>query len=198
MADKFKSDTTSVVLVGVGGQGILLASEIVARAAMKAGFDVKTNEVHGMAQRGGSVIAQIRFGEDVNSPLVEEGTATVLGSLERIEALRHYKYLAPGGLCVVNTQIMVPVTVSMGAGEYPDDAIERLKKVFGSPVLIDAGQKAVELGNIKAANVIVVGAISKGIEKIPVDAWHEAIKMSVKPKFIDLNLKAFEVGRSSV
>lgn len=188
-------ETISVVLVGVGGQGILLASEIVAKAAMHAGFDVKTNEVHGMAQRGGSVIAQIRYGCKVNSPIVQHGTASVLGSLEKIEALRYYDYLKPGGLAVVNMQAIVPVTVSMGAAEYPDDAVERLAKAFKNLVSFDAGQKAIEIGNLKTANVIIVGAISNGLD-LPLESWHEAIKMSVKPKFVDINIKAFDLGRS--
>ncbi len=187
-------ETTSVVLVGVGGQGILLASEIVAQAAMKAGFDVKTNEVHGMAQRGGSVIAQIRYGKKVFSPLVAKGTAKVLGALERIEALRYADYLADNGLVVVNSQMMIPVTVSMGAGSYPDDAEERLRRKFKNLIYIDAAQKAVGLGNIKAANVVTLGALSAGLD-LPLEAWHEAIEVSVKPKFKDINLKAFDAGR---
>lgn len=186
--------TTSVVLVGVGGQGILLASEIVAQAAMKAGFDVKTNEVHGMAQRGGSVIAQIRYGEKVFSPLVAKGTAKVLGALERIEALRYADYLADDGLVVVNSQMMIPVTVSMGAGSYPDDAEDRLRNKFKNLIYIDAAKKAVELGNIKAANVVTLGAISTGLD-LPLEAWHEAIEVSVPARFKDLNIKAFDAGR---
>ncbi len=188
-------ETISVVFVGVGGQGILLASEIVAKAAMHAGYDVKTNEVHGMAQRGGSVVAQIRYGQKVYSPLVQEGTASVLGSLERIEALRYYHYLKPGGLAVVNLQTMIPVTVSTGGAQYPEDAIDRLKKAFPKLVCFDAAEKAVGLGNIKIANVIVVGAISNGLD-LPLESWQEAIKTSVKPKFVDINLQAFESGRS--
>ncbi len=187
-------ETTSVVLAGVGGQGILLASEVVARAAMNAGFDVKTNEVHGMAQRGGSVIAQIRYGKEVNSPLVEEGTAKVLGSLEQIEGLRFWQYLAQGGLAVVNSQMMVPVTVSMGSAEYPEDGEERNRKAFDNLVYIDAAKEAVELGNIKCANIIIVGALSTGLD-LSIDAWHEAIKSSVKEKFVELNIQAFDKGR---
>ncbi len=188
------SQTTSVVLVGVGGQGILLASEIVARTAMAAGYDVKTNEVHGMAQRGGSVVAQIRYGEKVNSPLVAEGTASVLGALERIEVLRYSRYVKPGGLVVVNSQTLIPVTVSMGAAEYPQDSEERVKKAFDNLLYFDAAKIAVDLGNIKAANVVVVGAISKGLD-LPVESWKEAISNTVKKQFVDLNLKAFEAGR---
>ena len=188
------NEITSIVLVGVGGQGILLASEITAQAAMAAGYDVKTNEVHGMAQRGGSVIAQIRYGKKVNSPLVEMGKARVLCSLEQIEALRFQEYLAPDGLAVVNTQIMIPVTVSTGAAVYPDNAYDRLKETFGRLVYLDAVSLAKELGNVKAANVILLGAMSKNLN-IPEESWHTAIEKSVKPQFTELNKKAFQKGR---
>ncbi len=187
---------TSVVLVGVGGQGILLASEIVARAAMAAGFQVKTNEVHGMAQRGGSVVAQIRYGAEVYSPLVEEGAARVLASLERIEALRFAHYLAPGGLAVVSSQMTIPVTVSMGAAKYPEDAEERIRGAFPHLIYLDAVKLAEELGNTRVANVIIVGAVSRGLE-LPVDAWREAVASSVPERFRALNMQAFEVGRNA-
>ncbi|MBQ7813077.1 MAG: 2-oxoacid:acceptor oxidoreductase family protein, partial [Thermoguttaceae bacterium] len=119
MTQQNSNNTTSVVLVGVGGQGILLASAIVAQAALDSGYDVKTNEIHGMAQRGGSVVAQIRYGEKIYSPLIPKGTATVLASLERVESLRYVDYLAPNGLAVVSDQIIVPTTVSSGAASYP-------------------------------------------------------------------------------
>jgi indolepyruvate ferredoxin oxidoreductase, beta subunit len=188
------TQTTSVVLVGVGGQGILLASEIVARTAMNAGHDVKTNEVHGMAQRGGSVIAQIRYGEEVHSPLVAAGTARVLGALERIEALRYAQYLAADGLAVVSDQTVIPVTVSMGAATYPDDAEARLRSTFPRLIYLEAAGRAVELGNLRAANVVVLGALSTGLD-LPVDAWREAVASCVPPKHRELNLKAFDVGR---
>ncbi len=188
-------DTISVVLVGVGGQGILLASEIVARAAMFAGYDVKTNEVHGMAQRGGSVIAQIRYGTEVYSPLVADGTARVLGSLERIEALRNYRYLAPDGLAVVSSQMIVPVTVSSGAATYPTNAEERLRAAFPRLVYVDAVETAKQLGNIRAANVVVLGAMASALG-LPEESWQEAIRNSVKPQHLDINLKAFAAGRS--
>jgi indolepyruvate ferredoxin oxidoreductase beta subunit len=190
-----ENNTTSVVLVGVGGQGILLASEIVARAAMYAGFDVKTNEVHGMAQRGGSVIAQIRYGKEVNSPLVALGSSRVLGSFEEVEALRWAHYLAPDGLAVVSTSQVIPVTVSSGSAQYPSDGEARLKKVFKKLVYLDAAEMARQMGDIRMANSIVLGAMSNGLE-LSLDAWTQAIKTSVKPKFVDANLKAFEAGRS--
>ncbi|HOW67521.1 MAG TPA: indolepyruvate oxidoreductase subunit beta [Candidatus Paceibacterota bacterium] len=187
------NSTTNVVLAGVGGQGILLASEIMARAAMAAGFDVKTNEVHGMAQRGGSVIAQIRYATKVNSPLVALGTAQVLGSLEKIESLRYAEYLAPGGLAVVSTQIVVPLTVSSGQAQYPEDAEDRIRRTFPRLIYVDAVKLAGELGNIKASNLVVMGALSTGLD-LPLTAWQEAIRAAVKPRFVDLNLKAFTAG----
>ena len=190
-----KPETTSVVLAGVGGQGILLASEIVARAAMSAGFDVKTNEVHGMAQRGGSVLAQIRFGARVNSPLVALGTAQALASLERIEGLRHAEYLAPDGLAVVSSQMVIPVTVSSGTAKYPEDAEAKLRQVFQRLIYLDADRIASELGNLKASNVVLMGALSTGLE-LPVEVWQAAIRRSVKEKFVDLNLRAFATGRA--
>lgn len=188
--------TTSVVLVGVGGQGILLASEIVARAAMNAGFQVKTNEVHGMAQRGGSVVAQIRYGSEVHSPLVEEGSARVLASLERIEALRFAQYLAPDGLAVVSSQMTIPVTVSMGAARYPEDAEDRVRVAFPRLIYLDAVKLAEELGSARVANVIIVGAVSRGLA-LAEDAWREAVASSVPERFRDLNMQAFEAGRSA-
>jgi indolepyruvate ferredoxin oxidoreductase, beta subunit len=185
--------TINIVLAGVGGQGILLASEIIARAAISAGYQVKTNEVHGMAQRGGSVLAQIRYGHEVYSPLVERGAAHVLGSLERIEALRMADYLAPEGLAVVSSQIVVPITVSSGQAAYPEDAEARLRAAFPRLVYVDALAAATELGNIKCSNLIILGALSNGLTLTP-EAWTEGIRQSVKPKFLEINLKAFDEG----
>jgi indolepyruvate ferredoxin oxidoreductase beta subunit len=193
MSEKIRS----VVLAGVGGQGILLASEVLAKAAMIAGYDVKTNEVHGMAQRGGSVIAQVRYGPEVYSPLVARKTALVLGALEQIEALRFADFLAPDGLAVVNAQAIVPVTVSMGAAKYPQDVESRLWAAFPKLIYLKAADMARDLGNIQAANIVLLGAVSQGLD-LPAEAWEEAIKASVKEKFRELNLRAFEAGRSLV
>ena len=190
-------ETKSIVLVGVGGQGILLASEILARAAMLEGFEVKTNEVHGMAQRGGSVVAQVRYGPVVHSPLVARGTAQVLGALEQIEALRFGEFLRPDGLAVVNAQAIVPVSVSSGAARYPADVESRLKAAFSRLACIQAGEAAAQLGSLQATNIVVLGAVSKGLD-LPEKAWQEAIVSSVKEKFRELNLRAFEKGRSMV
>ncbi len=185
---------TSVVLVGVGGQGVLLASEVVARAAIAAGFCVKTNEVHGMAQRGGSVIAQIRFGPEVHSPLVAQGTARVLGSLEQIEALRHHRYLAPGGLAVVSSQAIVPTTVSSGQASYPPDTEARLRRIFPRLLYLDAVAEARALGNPRAANGVVLGALSTDLD-LPPAVWEEALSEAVRSDHRELNLNAFRRGR---
>jgi len=192
-----KTETKSIVLVGVGGQGILLASEILAQAAMLEGYEVKTNEVHGMAQRGGSVVAQVRYGPVVYSPLVARGSAQVLGALEQIEALRFADFLRPDGLAVVNAQAIVPVSVSSGAARYPVDVESRLQAAFPRLAYIRAAEAAAALGNVQATNIVVLGAVSKGLD-LPEKAWLEAIAASVKEKFLELNKKAFETGRSMV
>ena len=188
-------DTVGVVVGGVGGQGILLASTVIARAAMHAGFDVKTNEVHGMAQRGGSVVAQIRFGRKVFSPLVPLGSARAIGALEAVEALRYANLAAPDALAVVSTQRILPVTVSSGGSSYPADLDERLLTVFPRLVRLDAPRMAIEAGHVKAANLVVVGAMSAGLG-LPPEAWKAAIEQSVPRRHVELNLAAFERGRA--
>ena len=183
----------NIVLAGVGGQGILLASEIIARAAMAAGFDVKTNEVHGMAQRGGSVLGQIRYGPEVNSPLVERGAAQVLGALEQIESLRCAEYLAPDGLAVVSSQMVLPITVSSGQAKYPEDAEARIRGAFPRLVYLDALGIATGIGNLKCSNLVILGALSNGLT-LPPEAWQEGIRQSVKARFVDINLRAFQAG----
>jgi indolepyruvate ferredoxin oxidoreductase beta subunit len=181
-------------MVGVGGQGILLAAQITARAALVSGFDVKTNEVHGMAQRGGSVLAQVRFGEKVYSPLVPDGTAQVLASLERIEALRFASYLRPDGLAVVSSQAIIPVTASSGQAKYPEDAEARLRATFPRLAYIDAVGVAEKLCDTRVANVILLGALSTALS-LPAESWAEAISQCVKPAFREINVRAFEEGK---
>lgn len=186
--------TTSIVMAGVGGQGILLASEVTARTAILCGLKVKTNEVHGMAQRGGSVIAQIRFGSEVYSPLVAEGTADALLSLEAVEALRFHQYLKPDGLAVVSRQRVIPVTVSSGGALYPDPE-KPLREVFSRLLFLDALAEAQQLGEARAANIILVGALAKHL-LLPLAAWEEALKLCVKAKALESNLAAFHRGMS--
>ena len=181
------------ILVGVGGQGTLLASNILAEVGLAAGFDAKKSEVHGMAQRGGSVLAQVRFGEKVHSPLVWEGTADVIISLEEIEALRYAQFLKAGGLAVVSTQRIIPVTVSSGKATYPADAEERLKSTFPRLVLVDALKKAHEAGNAKAANVVALGAAARELSELA-PFWAAAIADCGPEKHKELNKRAFAAG----
>jgi indolepyruvate ferredoxin oxidoreductase beta subunit len=183
-----------LVIVGVGGQGTLLAGEVIARAAMAAGRQVKTNEVHGMAQRGGSVMAQVRFGPVVHSPLVAEGTAQFLLAFEKIEAIRAAHFLAPDGLAIVSDQEIVPVTVTSGSAHYPADAAQRLERVCPRLLLFDAVRTAEALGLARATNMVLVGALSAHLG-LPEDAWQQAIAGAVKPAHLDLNRRAFDAGR---
>ncbi|MCD8138403.1 MAG: indolepyruvate oxidoreductase subunit beta [Planctomycetaceae bacterium] len=187
----------SVILTGVGGQGILLASNILARVALLAGHDVKTNEVHGMAQRGGSVVAEIRYGDKVHSPLLSPLGACALASLEQLEALRYAHFLAPSGTAVVSRLRLIPTTVSSGMGTYPDDIEERLIKSFKNLKYIDAASAAERAGNPKSNNLVVLGALSTCLD-FPEDLWGKAIADCVKPKFVDINITAFTLGRELV
>ena len=185
---------TSILLCGVGGQGILLAAKVIGAAAEASGLPVVANEIHGMAQRGGSVRAFVKFGDGARSPLVLEGTADVVAAMEPVEALRWAHFLKPGGLAVVNLHPVVPVTVSSGRAKYPADVPARLAKVFPRLVACDCEAEAVRMGNPKLANTILAGMLS-GELPIAKDAWRAAIAASVKPAFLESNLAAFAFGR---
>ena len=189
------SKIINIALVGVGGQGTLLASEVISRAAMLAGYDVKKSEVHGMAQRGGSVISEVRIGEKVFSPLIPEGETDFLVSFELLESLRYADILAPDGTALINTQIITPVTVSSGQQPWVEDIEERIEKAYPNRKLIGALEIARELGNIRVINMLLLGALSK---LLPIDQpiWEQAVSELVPPKHKELNLKAFEIGRS--
>lgn len=187
--------TSSIILSGVGGQGILLAAKIIGEAAELSGFDVCSNEIHGMAQRGGSVTAQVRFGTRVFSPLILEGTADVLASLEHIEALRWAHYLKPGGMAVVSKQSIIPVTVSSGNAKYPHDIDARLHAVFPNLKYYDCIAKAVDMGDARFANTILVGMISTALPLEP-GVWHQAIEMRIPGKLLAKNIEAFDFGRT--
>lgn len=184
----------SVIMTGVGGQGILLASTILARTALLAGHDVKTNEVHGMAQRGGSVVAEIRYGKKVRSPLIAPLGATALVALEQLEALRYAQFLTPSGTAVVSRLTIIPTTVSSGMGKYPENMEERLRRSFRRLKYLDAAGAAEKLGNSRTANLIILGALFPVLDFKP-EHWEKAIAQSVKPQFLDLNMEAFRVGR---
>ena len=186
----------NISLVGVGGQGTLLASEILCRVALLSGKDVKKSEVHGMAQRGGSVVSQVRIGEKIHSPLIALGETDVLVAFEKLEALRYAHYVAPDGVALVNDQEIRPVTVSSGQAEWPEDLDGKLKDAFPKLELIPALDIARKLGSMRVVNVVMIGALSKHLH-IDEFIWRQAITELVKPQYLEFNLKAFESGRGS-
>ena len=188
---------TNILIVGVGGQGTLLASVLLGNLALDKDYDVKLSEVHGMAQRGGSVVTHVKISEDgVNSPLIEEGDADVIIAFEELEAYRWLPYLKKGGTMYVNTQQWLPMPVVMGQAKYPEDILETLEKNAAKVKAFDALKIAEECGSVKAVNVVLLGAASNDL---PFDeaAWIKVIEENVKPKFVDLNKKAFELGRNA-
>ncbi|MEI6644731.1 MAG: indolepyruvate oxidoreductase subunit beta [Verrucomicrobiota bacterium] len=186
--------TVNVSLVGVGGQGILLTSDILAKTAALAGLDVKKSEVHGMAQRGGSVISQVRFGDKVYSPIISDGTSDLLVSFERLEALRWRHLLAPTGKVLINDMNMTPITVSSGQQAAVTDLSERLKAEYPGALYIDALTIAKNLGNTRAMNMVIAGAISK-LMPFELNVWEQAMQERIPAKLLDMNIKAFEAGR---
>ena len=185
----------NVSLVGVGGQGILLTSDILALAAMHAGLDVKKSEIHGMSQRGGSVISQVRFGPRVFSPIVPDGASDILVSFERTEALRYVHLARPGAKILVNDMERIPVTVSSGLQPPARDLAQRLAAYPGL-MLVDANPLAIQAGNLRAANVVVMGALSK---LVPFDEehWQAAMRERIPANLLDVNLRAFGLGRAA-
>ncbi len=188
--------TTNIAIVGVGGQGILLASEVISLAAMLSGYDVKKSEVHGMAQRGGSVMSEVRFGEKVYSPLIPLGEADFLVSFEALEALRNADMLNDGGTALINTQTIIPVTVSSGQQPWVEDLDERIERAFQNRVLINSLGIAREAGNIRTVNMVMTGALSNLMD-ISEDAWRKAMEEAIPPKHLEVNLRAFASGREA-
>ncbi len=184
--------TKNIMIVGVGGQGTLLTSRIIGNVALAAGLDVKISEVHGMAQRGGSVVTFVRFGGKVYEPVVEEGQADVIIAFERLEALRYAHFLKKDGVLVVNDARIDPMTVVIGAKEYPENILENLKARHEIHA-IDGKRAALELGNAKVLNSVVLGFAAKfiGFDK---ELWLETVASTVPPKTIEINKKAFELG----
>lgn len=186
-------DTKSVLFVGVGGQGIILASKILTEGLLKFGYDVKMSEVHGMAQRGGSVTTQVRFGSKVYSPLIGMGEADVIVAFEKVEAARWIQYLKPFGTLVVNDYEIYSVPVLIGAEEYPDGVMDELKNKIKNTVVVDAAGIAEKMGNIKSQNVVLLGALIKAMGLEGLD-WEQVIKETVPERFFDINIKAFRAG----
>ena len=184
---------TCILIVGVGGQGTLLASRILGKYAFLKGLDVKLSEVHGMSQRGGSVVTHVKMADKVNSPIVAMGDADIILSFEKLEAARYLNFLKKGGIIVTNTQEILPMPVITGAKEYPVDCLEKIKNAGIAVAEKDALALAEKAGSPKAVNVVMLGALTKylGLDK---DVMLEALKTTVPAKFLDMNLKAFELG----
>lgn len=185
---------TNVLLVGVGGQGILLASEILSEAAMLAGYDVKKSEIHGMSQRGGSVVSHVRYGKQVFSPIVPEGEGDILFGFELMETCRSLPLLKTGGTVVANDLKISPPSVLMGQELYPEGLVDRIKARFPDFLLLDGQQMAGSAGNVRAANTVLLGAVSRKLD-IAEQHWMKALEKMVPSKALDVNRKAFQLGR---
>ncbi|MBP3706125.1 MAG: indolepyruvate oxidoreductase subunit beta [Clostridia bacterium] len=185
---------TNIMIVGVGGQGTLLASRILGNCVLGEGYDVKVSEVHGMSQRGGSVVTYLKYGEKVYSPIIGKGEADVILAFEQLEALRALPYLKKGGKIIVNTQKIDPMPVITGAASYPEGILDTLEE-NADLTAVDAMDLASRAGNIKAVNVVLIGILAKTSE-IPYEKWVETIRSTVPEKFLDVNLKAFDLGYS--
>ena len=185
------------ILAGVGGQGTLLASNVVAHVGVEAGFDVKKAEVHGMAQRGGSVNSHVRWGDKIYSPLIAPGEVDYLVVLEKLEALRYLDVLRPGGTVLVGEMRIPPLSVNSGDDLYPDD--EQVRRAIGARtpnlLMVPSIRIATEVGTVRAHNVVVLGALSARIEGVPTEVWRQAIARRVPQRYLEVNLNAFEAGR---
>ncbi len=188
--------TTNVMIVGVGGQGSLLASKLLGRLLIDEGYDVKVSEVHGMSQRGGSVVTYVRFGKKVYSPIITEGEADFIISFEKLEAARYAKYLNKDGLIVVNTQQIDPMPVIIGAAQYPVDVLDELTAKGLKVEALDALTLAEQAGSSKSVNIVLMGKVAKQFG-ISYDKWITAIENTVAPKFVEMNKKAFDLGFNS-
>jgi indolepyruvate ferredoxin oxidoreductase, beta subunit len=185
---------TNILLVGVGGQGILLASEILSEAAMLAGFDVKKSEIHGMSQRGGSVVSHVRFGTEVFSPIIPEGEGDILFGFELMETCRSLPLIRPDGTVVANDLQISPPAVLMGQESYPAGLVERIRSLFPNFLLVDGQKLAGDAGNARAANTVLLGAISRRLA-IAEEYWMMALEKMVPPKALEINKKTFLIGR---
>ncbi len=183
----------NILIVGVGGQGTLLTSRVLGSLASKLGYDAKVSEVHGMAQRGGSVVTHVRFGDRVFSPLIEEGRADILLSFEKMEALRWIHYLKEDGMLIVNDQAIDPMPVITGNAKYPDDILNRLINRISNVFIINAQEIAKEIGNIRVSNSVLMGVLAQHMN-IKKEDWEEVLSSIVPPKTIKENLKAFKIG----
>lgn len=188
--------TKNVMIVGVGGQGTLLASKLLGKLLVDEGYDVKVSEVHGMSQRGGSVVTYVRFGDRVYSPIITEGEADYIVSFEKIEAARYIGALSKEGTVIVNTQEIDPMPVIIGKTQYPEDILDKVKEKGAKIDAIDALSLATQAGSAKACNIVLMGRLAKYFD-IPYEKWIDAIEKTVKPQFVKMNTKAFALGYNS-
>ena len=188
--------TKNIMIVGVGGQGSLLASKMLGKLLLSQGYDVKVSEVHGMSQRGGSVVTYVRYGEKVYSPIIDKGTADFIISFEKLEAARWVPYLKKGGKIIMSTQEIDPMPVIIGAAQYPENLVEKMQAAGADVDAIDALDLAMQAGSSKAVNMVLMGRLSKYFDATQ-EAWMEALEACVPPKFLELNKKAFALGRNA-
>ena len=189
-------ETKNVMIVGVGGQGSLLASKLLGKLLLTKGYDIKVSEVHGMSQRGGSVVTYVRFGDKDYSPVSDKGQADYIVSFELLEAARWTEYLKPGGKIITNTQKINPMPVIIGAAEYPEDLLGKMTAAGMDVDALDALSLAEQAGSSKAVNLVLMGRLSKYFD-FPVEDWLSAIEVSVPPKFLEMNKTAFDLGRNA-
>ena len=189
-------ETKSIMIVGVGGQGSLLASRLLGDVLLAQGYDVKVSEVHGMSQRGGSVVTYVKYGDKVYSPVIEKGEADAVISFELLEAARCLPYLKKGGHLITSTQQIDPMPVITGAAQYPSDLVEKLRAAGAELVAVDALSLAEQAGTAKASNVVLMGVLAARMD-YPMELWQKAIEERVPAKFLELNKKAFELGLSA-
>lgn len=192
----FSMETKNIMIVGVGGQGTLLASKLLGRLLLSKGYDVKVSEVHGMSQRGGSVVTYVRWGDRVCSPIIDRGQADCVLSFELLEAARYTEYVKPGGRIIVNSQQINPMPVIAGAAAYPENLVEKLGTLDIHVDAFDALSLAEEAGNSKAVNLVLMGRLARHFD-FTKEEWMDAIEHSVPPKFLELNKKAFALGQST-
>ena len=190
-------DTKNIMIVGVGGQGTLLASKMLGYVLLQRGYDVKVSEVHGMSQRGGSVVTYVRYGKKVYSPVIDKGEADVIISFEKLEAARWLEFLKKDGTIITNTQEVEPMPVITGAAAYPENLIEKMQAAGAKVDAKDFLSIAQESGSSKAVNIALMGRLSTYFPEISDEQWQDAIEKIVPPKFLDLNRKAFEAGRNA-
>lgn len=188
------SDITNVLIVGVGGQGTILASRVLAGVLQREGLDVKVSEIHGMAQRGGSVVTQVRFGPRVSSPIIPQSEADIILAFEKLEALRWIDYLKKDGYILVNDQRIDPMPVVTGIAKYPENVLDLLRQECENVIVIDALQKAIDSGSSKTVNVVLLGLLSAYLD-FDWQIWIDALTENVPPKLLDVNIKAFLAGR---